>query len=72
MATRLHSPLQFVALNSLCIGRQRYQLWEQMQKQLIDAVLLCETHLKPNEKFFTQNYHFYRTGRFPCRKAELP
>jgi hypothetical protein len=33
------------------------------------VALLSETHLKPHERFFIQNYHFYRTDRFPGRKS---
>jgi hypothetical protein len=32
-------------------------------------ILLSETHLKPHERFFTPNYHFYWTDRFPGRKG---
>jgi hypothetical protein len=35
----------------------------------IDVGLLSETHLKPNERFFIHNYHFYQTGRFSGRKG---
>jgi hypothetical protein len=31
--------------------------------------LHSKTQLKPHEKFFIPNYHFYRTGRFPGRKG---
>jgi hypothetical protein len=27
------------------------------------------THLKPHERFFITNYHFYRADRFPVRKS---
>jgi hypothetical protein len=33
------------------------------------VALLSETHLKPHERFFILNYHFYRTDRFPGRKG---
>jgi hypothetical protein len=33
------------------------------------VALLPETHLKPHERFFISNYHFYHTGRFPGRKG---
>jgi hypothetical protein len=32
--------------------------------------LLSETHLKPHERFFIPNYHFYGTDRFPGIKGE--
>jgi hypothetical protein len=44
--------------------RQRCELSKQLQKQHIDVALLSETHLKPHERFFIPNYHFYRTDRF--------
>jgi hypothetical protein len=31
--------------------------------------LLSETHLKPRERFFIPNCHFYRTDCFPGRKG---
>jgi hypothetical protein len=49
-----------IAFNANGIRRQRYELSKQ---------LLSETHLKPLERFFIPNYHFYRTGRFPGRKG---
>jgi hypothetical protein len=33
------------------------------------VALLSETHLIPHWRFFIQNYHFYRTDRFPGRKG---
>jgi hypothetical protein len=33
------------------------------------VALLSDTHLKPHERFFTPNYHIYRTDRFPGRKG---
>jgi hypothetical protein len=33
------------------------------------VALLSETRLKPHERFFIQNYHFYRTDRLPGRKC---
>jgi hypothetical protein len=32
--------------------------------------LLSETHLKPHERIFIPNYHFYQTDHFPGRKGE--
>jgi hypothetical protein len=36
---------------------------------LIDVALLSETHLKPHEKCFIPNYHFYRSDHFLGRKG---
>jgi hypothetical protein len=33
------------------------------------VALFSETHLKPLERFFIPNYHFYRTDRYPGRKG---
>jgi hypothetical protein len=33
------------------------------------VALFSETHLKPHEKFFIPNVHFYRTDRYPGRKG---
>jgi hypothetical protein len=55
--------------NANGIGRQRYELSKQLQEQHIDVALLSQTHLKPHERFFIPNYHFYRTDRFPGRKG---
>jgi hypothetical protein len=54
---------------ALGIWRQRYELSKQMQDLHIDVALLSETHLKPYERFFIPNYHFYLTDRFPGRKG---
>jgi hypothetical protein len=69
MATRVHRPLKVLALSANGIGRQRCELSKQLQKLHIDVALLSETHLKPHERFFIPNYHFYRTDRFPGRKG---
>jgi hypothetical protein len=31
--------------------------------------MFSETHLKPNERFFIQNFHLYQTDRHPGRKG---
>jgi hypothetical protein len=54
------------------IGRQRYELSKQLQDLHVDVALFSEIHLKPHERFFIPNCHFYRTDRHPGRKAELP
>jgi exonuclease III len=69
MATRVHRPLKVLAFNANGIGRQRYELSNQLQELRIDVALLSETHLKPHERFFIPNYHFYRNNRFPGRKG---
>jgi hypothetical protein len=33
------------------------------------VALFSETHLKPHERFFIPNFHFYRTDRYPGRKG---
>jgi hypothetical protein len=66
MAARFHRPLAF---NANGIGRQRCELSKQLQELHIDVALFSETHLKPHERFFIPNYHFYRTDRFPGRKG---
>jgi hypothetical protein len=38
-------------------------------KTSIHVAILSETHLKPSEKFFIPNYHFYRADSFPGRKG---
>jgi hypothetical protein len=35
------------------------------------VALLSETHLKPHERFFIPNYHFYQPDRFPRRKGGI-
>jgi hypothetical protein len=42
---------------------------KQLQVLHIDVALLSETHLKPHERFFIPNYHFYRTERFLGREG---
>jgi exonuclease III len=69
MATRVHRPLKVIAFNANGIGRQRYELSKQLQDLHIDVALFSETHLKPHERFFLPNYHFYRIDRQPGRKG---
>jgi hypothetical protein len=35
----------------------------------IDVALLSETHLKPHERFYIPNNHFYSTDHFPGREG---
>jgi exonuclease III len=69
MANRIHSPLKIIAFNANGIMKQRYELSKQLQDLHVDVALLSETHLKPHERFFISNYHFYRTDRHPGRKG---
>jgi hypothetical protein len=69
MATRVHRPFKVLAFNANGIGRQRYELSKQLQELRIDVALLSETYLKPHERFFIPNYHFYRADRLPGRKG---
>jgi exonuclease III len=69
MATRVHRPLKVIAFNANGIGRQRYELSKQLQDRNIDVALFSETHLKPNERFYTPNYNFYRIDRHPGMKG---
>jgi hypothetical protein len=64
MAARFHRPL-----NAKGIWRQRYGFSKQLQDLNIDVALLSETYLRPHERLFIPNYHFYRINRFPGRKG---
>jgi hypothetical protein len=69
MVTRIHRLLKVVAFNANGIGRQRYELSNELEDLHIDVALFSDTHLKPHERFFIPNYHFYRTDRYPGRKV---
>jgi hypothetical protein len=69
MTTRVNRPLKVIAFNANGIGMQRYELSKQLQGLHIDVALFSETHLKPQERFFIPNYHFYRTDGYPGRKG---
>jgi hypothetical protein len=69
MATRIHRPLKAIAFNANGIARQRYELSKQLQNLHVGVAVFSETHLKPHERFFIPNYHFYRTDRYPGRKV---
>jgi exonuclease III len=71
MAARIHRPFKVVTFNANGIWRQSYELNKQLQSLHIDVALLSETHLKPHERFFIPNYHFYRTVSRE-EKAEMP
>jgi hypothetical protein len=69
MATRVHRPLKVIAFNANGIGRQRYELSKQLQNLRTDVALFSETHLKPHERFFIPNFHFYQTEHHPGIKS---
>jgi exonuclease III len=69
MVTRFHRPLKVIAFNANGIERQRYEFSKQLQDLHVDVALFSETHLKPHERFFIQNYHFYQPDRHPGRKG---
>jgi exonuclease III len=69
MATRFYKPLKVIAFNTNGIGRQCYELSKQLQDLHVDVILFSETHLNPHERFFTLNYHLYRTDCHPGRKG---
>jgi hypothetical protein len=71
MAIGVHRPLKFLAFNANGFGRQRYELSKQLQDLHVDVVLFTETHLKPHERFFIPNFHFYRTNHYPGTKGIL-
>jgi hypothetical protein len=59
MTARVHRPLKFILFNASDIGGST----------LSSVNSWSQTHLKPYERFFFPNYHFYRTVRFPGRKG---
>jgi exonuclease III len=69
MASRVHRSLKILSFNANGILRQRHELSKQLEDLRIDVALFSETHLKPYEKFFLQNYHVYRIDRYPGRKG---
>jgi hypothetical protein len=68
-SARVHRPIKIIEFNGNGIWRRRYELSKQLHDLNINVALLSETHLKPHERFFTPNYYFYRTRRFPGRKG---
>jgi hypothetical protein len=69
MVIRIHRPLKVIAFNANSIWRQRYELSKQLQDLHIDVALFSETCLKPHERFFIPNYHFYQTDHYLGRKG---
>jgi hypothetical protein len=63
MATRIHRPLKVIAFNATGIGKQRYELSKEVEDLHTYVALFSETHLKPHERLFIPNYHFYRRRR---------
>jgi hypothetical protein len=69
MTTRIQRHLKVVAFNANGIGRQHYELSEQLLKLQIVVALLLETHLKPHESFFILNYQLYQNDCFLAIKG---
>jgi hypothetical protein len=69
MANRIHRLLKIIAFNANGVMKQRYELSKQLQDLHVDVALFSETHLKPHERFFFSNYHFYQTDHHPGRKV---
>jgi hypothetical protein len=69
MAARFLRPLKVIEFNANGVWRRCYELSKQLQDLHIDMALFSGTHLKPQERFFIPNYHFYRTDRFLGRKG---
>jgi exonuclease III len=69
MTNRIHKPLKVIAFNANGISKQRYDLSKQLQNLHIDVALFSETHLKPHERFYIPNYHFYRIDLYPEGKG---
>jgi exonuclease III len=69
MTNIIHRPLKVIAFNANGISKQRYELSKQLQDLHIDVALFSETHLKPHERFYVPNFHFYRIDRHPERKG---
>jgi hypothetical protein len=65
----VHKPLEVIAFNENGIGKQSFELTKQLTDRLTDVALLLETHLKPHERVFIQDYHVYRTNSFPNLKG---
>jgi hypothetical protein len=59
MTTIIHRSLKVIAFNANGIGRQRYELSKELEDLHIDVAVFSETHLKPHERFFIPNCHFY-------------
>jgi hypothetical protein len=73
MTNRIHRRIKVIAFNANDISKQRYELSKQLQDIHIrvDVALFSETHLKPYERFYIPNYHFYRIDRHPGRKGGI-
>jgi exonuclease III len=69
MANRVHRPLKVMAFNANGISKHRSELSKQLQELHIDVTPVSETRLKPRERFYIPNYHFYRIDRHPGRKG---
>jgi hypothetical protein len=69
MAARVHRSQKVTAFDANGIWRQLYELSNQLQDLHLDVALLSVTHLKPHDRFFIPNDHFYWTDRIPGRKG---
>jgi hypothetical protein len=67
-AARVHMHHRVVAYNPNGIARQRYGLSKQLQDLHVDAVLLSETHLKPNEGLFYSKLSHLSDRQLPGQK----
>jgi hypothetical protein len=71
MAARIHRQLKVIAFNANGIWRRRYELSKLLEDLHIGVAVPSVTHLKPHEKFFIPDYHFYRTDA-PREKRHSP
>jgi hypothetical protein len=69
MAVTVHRPLKVVAFNPYGIGRQAYELRNQLQDLKIDVALFTETHLKSHMRLYIPKYHIHRNDRLDRNKG---
>jgi exonuclease III len=69
MAAGVHRLLKVIAFNANGIWRQCCDFSKQLKNLHVDVALLSETHLKPHERFFIPNYHYYWTDCSLGRKG---
>jgi hypothetical protein len=53
----------------MTFGGSAVNLVNSCRTEHIDVAFLSETHLKPHERFFIPNWHFYWTDCFPRKKG---
>jgi hypothetical protein len=68
IAARFHMSLKVIGFDANGIWRWRYE-FSKPQDVHIDVVVISETYLKPHERFFIPDHHFYTTDRFPKKNA---